>query len=132
LVGIFALWGNVRAYEVNFELDLKQESTIYADKITIDGLSGSAIVRINGETINLNLAELNLAAPSSKDQDAEEWALDWIGENIQELIEVYARGIDPDLAVTEIDLKKHKLRCRGKTEAKCVGEIKLSLSVTRS
>lgn len=136
LVAIFALWGQARAYEVVIDIKVKQKSSL--DK-TSDGLklkrdpelTGSAWVSAGGERRELALPELDIKAPHTDELDGEEWALEWIAESAPELIQTYGDGLDPDLLVTEIDLRKHKLRCRGRTQVECDGELSIRLSLTR-
>jgi hypothetical protein len=137
LVAIFALWGQARAYEVVIDINVKQKSAL--DK-TSDGLklksepelSGTAWVSAGGnERQAIALPELDIKAPHTDELDGEEWALEWIAESAPELIQTYGVGLDPDLLVTEIDLRKHKLRCRGRTQVECDGELSIRLSLTR-
>lgn len=137
LVAVFALWGQARAYEVVIDIKVKQKSAL--DK-TSDGLklkrapelSGTAWVTAGGgERHEIALPELDIKAPHSEELDGEEWALEWLAESAPELIHTYGVGLDPDLLVTEIDLRKHKLRCRGRDQLECNGELSIRLSLTR-
>lgn len=137
LVGIFTLWGTARAYEVVIDIKVKQKSLL--EKQTDGSFSvsksdndGEAWVEINGKRQSIGLENLNLNAPTSRKIDGEEWALEWLSESAPELIDLYGEGLDPDLMVSEIDLRKNKLRCRGREKVECNGELSLRLSVTRS
>lgn len=136
LVAIFAVWGQARAYEVVIDIKVKQKSAL--DK-TSEGLkpnrepelTGTAWVEAGGERREIALPELDIKAPHTDELDGEEWALEWVAESAPELIQTYGVGLDPDLLVTEIDLRKHKLRCRGRTQVECDGELSIRLSLTR-
>ncbi len=125
LVGIIALWGEVKAYEVLIHIDVEHIS----DSTAASSTTGSAYSMIGGRKTDISLIGLNLTAPSSTSQTGEEWALEWLGENLEELI--LSTGLSPELAEVELDLKKHKLRCKKRSTQQCKGEISLELSVRR-
>lgn len=124
LIAIFALWGHAHAYDVVFDIDISQVSK--ADHISLDG---SAYSMIGDQKTNIDLQTLGLKPPTQRSISGEEWTLDWLGENLENLI--LSTGLDPNLVEVELDLKKHKLRCRGRHNPECVGEISLRLTVRR-
>lgn len=128
LVGIFALWGEAHSYEVIIDIDIVVKTT----EQKLNDLSGHAFIEKNNEKTPLDISTLQITTPADSSTNAEEWALDWIGERGHEILESHLEGLDLDLVETEIDLRKNKLRCRKRGTFSCQGELSVRLRVTRS
>ncbi len=124
LVGIIALWGQAKAYDVIIDIDVTHTS-----KGAQASVDGSAYTLVNDQKTNIELASLNLQAPVDRSISGEEWALEWLGENAEDLI--LSTGLDPNLVEVELDLKKHKLKCRGRQNLECRAELAVRLTVSR-
>ncbi len=125
LIGIIALWSQARAYEVVIHIDVEHKSDNTSSNLT----TGNAYSMIGDLKTEIPLTSLNIRPPSSSNESAEEWAHDWLGENLEELIQ--STGLAPELVEVELDLKKHKLRCKRRGTQECRGELSLELSVRR-
>lgn len=124
LVGIIALWGQAKAYDVIIDIDVTHTSK--GAQVSVEG---NAYTLINDQKSNIELSSLNLQPPLDRSTSGEEWALEWLGENAEDLI--LSTGLDPNLVEVELDIKKHKLKCRGRQNPECRAELALRLTVTR-
>lgn len=124
LVGIIALWGQAKAYDVIIDIDVTHTS-----KGAQTSVDGSAYTLINDQKTNIELSSLKIQAPDDRSISGEEWALEWLGENAEDLI--LSTGLDPNLVEVELDLKKHKVKCRGRQNPECRAQLAVRLTVTR-
>ncbi len=130
LIAALALWEQAQAYEISLDIKVAQEAVLGTQ--SAPKMSGHAWLIVGEEKTPIALDKLKLAAPSTKSMDSEEWVLTWLGDAAPEIMEQMAHGLNRDLITTEIDLRRHKLRCKGTTQVKCRGEISLKLTLRRS
>lgn len=130
LLAAITLWEQASAYEISLDIKVEQEAILGSQEAP--KLSGQAWLISGNEKSAIALDKLNLAPPIAKDIDSEEWVLTWLGEAAPEIMEQMVQGLDRDLITTEIDLRRHKLRCKGKKEVKCRAEVSLKLTLRRS
>lgn len=137
LVGLFALWGQAKAYEVVIDIEIEQQSLLRQDNQgqyqlqETPILSGTAYSLVDGVKTPISLQLLNVLSPDSKNMSAEEWAMEWLGEVAPDLIASVGAGLDLDLIETEVEMRRQKLKCRGKDNIQCRGELSVKLTVRR-